>query len=85
MIALIRPKRRKAHLATEQAGSWLPLCDSNPAQVDGTPFLSIDAARATVDVLDVTVCVYCLRMIAFVQVLEHLDQVGGGHALVAVA
>lgn len=85
MIALIRPKRRKAHLATEAAGQWLPLCDSAPVAIDGTSFLSIEAARHTVAVTDPTVCVYCLRMIALVHILDHLDAVGGGHGLTAVA
>lgn len=85
MIALVRPKRRKAHLAAEQSDLWLPLCDSAPAKVEGTTFLSIEAAKASIDVLDPTVCVYCLRMIAFVHILEHIDAVGGGRGLSAVA
>jgi hypothetical protein len=85
MIALVRPKRRKAHLAAEQAGLWLPLCDSAPAKVEGTAFLSIEAAKATVAIEDPSVCVYCLRMIAFVHILEHIDAVGGGRGLSAVA
>lgn len=83
MIALIRPKRRKAHLATSSADQWLPLCDSAPAKIDGTPFLSIEAATETVAVEDASVCVYCLRMIAFAHILDHLDIVG--HGLTAVA
>jgi hypothetical protein len=84
MIALVRPKRRKAHLATSSADLWLPLCDSAPVKIDGTTFLSIEAAAQTVAVEDTSVCVYCLRMIAFAHILEHLDVIGGGH-LTAVA
>lgn len=83
MIALIRPKRRKAHLATSSADQWLPLCDSVPAKIEGTPFLSIEAASESVAVEDSSVCVHCLRMIALVHILDHLDVVG--HGLKAVA
>lgn len=86
MIAFISPKRRKSHLATEVGTQWFPLCDVNPAPLDGTPFLSIDAAKATVSTTDPTVCIHCLRMIAFVHVLEHLDATGDGtRHLMAVA
>lgn len=85
MIALIRPKRRKAHLAAEQVGLWLPLCDSAPAKVDGCDFLSIEAAAGIGAIDDDTVCRHCLRMIALVHILDHIEVVGGGFGLTAVA
>jgi hypothetical protein len=75
LIGLIQRPRRKQHLAVLPVGSqtWgtLGSCRLN-IPVDGTDFTPIDRAEAigTAHEQNVDVCIPCLHLIAFAQILE---------------
>jgi len=75
LIGLVQRHRRKQHLAVLPTGSdtWGTLGSCRLVlPVDGTAFTAIDKAAAigTAREQNVDVCIPCLHLIAFAQILE---------------